>query len=195
MKRKIAKIAALALAFALAVATLCLLAACNDGSAPSGSGGSGGGSGSSGSSGSSGGSGTTVTYTYDDVDYKITYNGQDMSQSGQMSNIKQTYDALYAGSTLSVNQSQIVLETSGVKNVMQVTMNGGKYELSGDYCEQMRNALFGSSQPGYTVESSWFDMYGEKTSAGFNVVMNYGANINASGYQLNSVQLITLKFV
>ncbi|MDE6273532.1 MAG: hypothetical protein K2L87_00600 [Clostridiales bacterium] len=131
-----------------------------------------------------------TTYTYSKTDVKMTGDNMGVDMSGTMNTM---YDNMFKGSTLDVSDSEIVWTVSDQKSSMEVKKDGDKYVLSGDYVDQMKQAL--SASMGGTGVSVDFDMYGTETDAGFDIVMatTSTSSIGSTSYTVGMT--ITVSFV
>lgn len=181
MKKSISKIYAVLCALGLAAALICIccLTAC---------------------AGTESGDKYTYSDSASDVS-EVTMNGTDVTeQYKDMYDMSSMYDTLYQGSYILVGDSKLtwVLAT-GDKEVLNVTMDGDKYIMSGDYLDTMKEAMESLNNAYMNITIGTYNWHGVKTDDGFDMIIECGETVTAmSGGTSEAISVFatyTLKFV
>lgn len=118
----------------------------------------------------------TVTFALAACGGPVTYNYSkttcDAPVVGSM--LAAIFDPMFKGSSITVSDSELVLKAGNEETTMTVKKDGSKYILSGDFADEMRSALseFGGSETA-------IDLYGTKSSDGFDIVMEFSISNSA----------------
>lgn len=115
-----------------------------------------------------------------------TYRYQGCKADPANSTITRMYDTMYQDSTITVTDTALVWKMQGEESKVTVQKDGDRYNLSG---ESVNQTLEGLKQSWGTDASA--EMYGQKTEAGFDLVIVLTVNVSGS----TVTQTVTLNFV
>ena len=146
MKKGVLRMLALACVLALGLACATMLTACGDDdkTAP----------------------GEKFTYSKTTIE-----SDDDLELGDMMAGLTASYDTLYKDSTLEVTDSKVIWTMKDQKAEMTYTKDGDKMILAGDFADTMKEA-FKNMNVGMANMSIELSMYGLKTDAGFEIVVD-----------------------